>query len=199
MEKQVIISISREFGSGGHKIANKIAQDLDLPVYDKNILEEITKEKNVSLEKLDKYDEKPKSVLFTKNVNGHSNSMEENVARLQFEYLKNKADSGESFVVVGRCAETVLKGRKELISVFILGDEQDKCKRIAEKYQIDEQKAILKMKRHDIRRKLYHNQYSKMKWGDSRNYDLCLNSSRLGMDKIVDMIEKYIDKRIEVQ
>ena len=106
MEKQVIISISREFGSGGHEIAEQIAKNLGFHFYDRSMLDDLAREKNLQIEDLEKYDEKPRNPFISRRVGGHTNSMEEIVAEMQFDYLREKADSGESFVIVGRCAET---------------------------------------------------------------------------------------------
>lgn len=196
MAKQTIIAISREFGSGGHEIAKQIAEDLKLNFYDRNMLDEIAKEKNIQIEYLEKYDEKPKNLLFSRRVGAYSNSLEEIVAEMQFEYLKKKADSGESFVIVGRCAETVLKECEGLISIFILGDMPVKLERIKQNYHLNETEAKAKLKRHDKNRKRYHNRHSEGQWGDSRNYDLCINDSRLGIEKTVDILKKYIKERM---
>lgn len=192
MAKQIIISISREFGSRGHAIAKRVAEDLELPLYDRNILEAIAKEKDMKVEHLERFDEQPRNPLFTRSIGEHSNSMEEILANMQFEYLQKKADSGESFVVVGRCAETALKGREGLISVFVLGDKDEKIAHIKEEYQLSDLEASFKMVRHDVKRRAYHNRHSDFKWGDSRGYDLCLNSSRLGMEKAVAIIESCV-------
>lgn len=149
MEKQIIISINREYGSGGHAIAEQIAKDLNLPMYDRNMLDEIAKEKGMKVEHFEEYDEKPRIPLISRKVRGHSNSMEEHLAELQFEYLKKKADKGESFVVVGRCSETVLKDHGNLISVFILADRNDKVNRVSEKFDLSIGDAVSKMNRQD--------------------------------------------------
>lgn len=195
MEDQIIISINREFGSGGHAIAEQIAKDLNLPIYDRNMLDEIAKENGIEAEHFEGFDEKPRIPLFSRSVRGHSNSVEEHLAQLQFEYLKKKADSGESFVVVGRCSETVLRENENLISVFVLADRSDKVARVSEKYELSVGDAVSKMNRHDRNRKYYHNSYSPYRWGDSRGYDLCINSSRLGLEGTVKMIEHYIESR----
>lgn len=96
MKKQMIIAVGREYGSGGHFVAEKIANDLGIAYYDRRILEEIAEEKNIRIEYLEKYDEKNRKVLFSRTVNGYSNSIEEIVAEMQFEYLRKKADEGES-------------------------------------------------------------------------------------------------------
>lgn len=192
---QLIISIGREYGSGGHEIAEKLSKKLDLPLYDRNMLEEIAQDKNVDHSELQKYDESPKKKLFSRTVRGMSASNEHNVANMQFEYLKQKASQGNSFVVVGRCAETVLKGNDGLISIFILGDMENKINRIAKlrNMSIDEAKSTIN--RHDRTRKAYHNSYSDMKWGDSRNYDITINSSKIDLDEIVEILLSYINKR----
>ena len=94
MEKQLIISVGREFGSGGHIVAAKLAEHFGLPLLDSNILGEIAKEKNTSEEYLRKYDESARNLLFSRTVNGFSNSPEEVIAQMQFEYIKNRADAG---------------------------------------------------------------------------------------------------------
>lgn len=199
MDKQIIISISREFGSGGHAIADQIAKELELPLYDRSILDHIADEKGIDKEYLEKFDESPKIPLVSRRVRGHSNSMEENLAEMQFEYLKKKADDGESFVVVGRCAETILKDQQGLVSIFILGDRLDKISRTEQTYQLSEKEAVAKINRHDRKRKYYHNRYSQYRWGDSRSYDLCVNSSRLGIRGTAKMLMSYINTRIEAE
>ena len=194
MDKQILISISREYGSRGREIAIKVAEDLGLPLYDRNILEEIAKEKGTDPKNFQDIDEKPRNKLLTRRVKGHSNSMEENLAQMQFEYLQKKADTGESFVVLGRCSETVLKEREGLVSIFVTGEREAKIQHIMDKFSISREEAIAKIYKHDINRKRYHNHYSDFKWGDSRNYDVCINSSRLGPQGTAEVLEAYIQK-----
>ena len=125
---QLIISIGREFGSGGHEIAEKLAKHYDMPLYDHNLLDKIAEERNLNSEELKSYDEVQDGV-FHRRVRGMSSSMTEHVAQLQFDYLKEKANAGESFVVVGRCSETVLKDNKDLIAIFVNGDKDQKARR----------------------------------------------------------------------
>ena len=197
MDKQVIISISREYGSGGHVIAEKIAKDLGVSLYDRNILDEIAREKETSVEQLEHLDEKPRNPLLSRRVRGFSNSMEENLAEMQFEYLENKADSGESFVVLGRCSETVLKDREGLVSIFIVGDREVKSARVMEKFSLSKEEADVKVFRHARLRRQYHNRYSDFKWGDARKYDICINSSRLGLERTAEILEDYVIKKVE--
>ena len=195
-EKQIIISVSREFGSGGHEIAKHIAEYMGLEFVDRSIIEMIAKEKLVDANNLHPYDEAPRFVP-RRTVRGHSSSPEETIAQMQFEFLRKKAQKGDSFVVVGRCSETVLKEFEGLTSIFILGDYEKKLQRTMEVYELTEKDAKAKMVRHDRNRKAYHNRHSEGKWGDSRMYDLCINSSTLGMDKTVEVLEQYLQKRYE--
>lgn len=198
MEEQIIISVGREFGSAGHVIAKELAERFGLPYYDNNLLLHIAEEKNLSHNILKKYDEKPKSRLFPKTVGGYSSSPEENVALMQFDYLRQMADEGKSFVIVGRCAETILKDYPKLISIFILGDYETKLQRVQERHKVSTEEAKQILQRGDWKRKSYHNYYCKGKWGDSRNYDISVNSSKLGIEKTTDMLENYIRERINM-
>ena len=195
MSKQVIISIGREFGSGGHEIAQHLADRFSLPLYDYNLLREIAQEKNVSASNLEQYDEVPKKG-FSKTVRGFNNSPQLNIAYMQFDFLKKKAAEGESFVVVGRCSEEVLKEYEGLITIFILGDMDKKIERIKRIHEMTDKEAAELIEKQSKKRKAYHNYFCETKWGDSRNYDVCVNSSRLGEEETVLMLKEYIDKRI---
>ena len=190
MEGQLIISISREFGSGGHDIAKKLSEELDIKFYDKNILDEIVKA-NSSAEQLKDYDEMPDS-FFGKKFG--KKAAEQALARMQFDFIHKRAELGESFVVVGRCSDVVLGDFDGLFSFFVRGNRKAKIKRVMKKYGLSENDAAALMDLNDKQRKQYHNQYADYKWGDSRAYDICINSSRLGVDKTAAMLLDYIGK-----
>lgn len=194
-KQQIIISVGREFGSGGHEIAEKLSEIFGIELYDKNILEHIAELKNVNVADYEKYDEVPRNLVFSRKVKGFSNSMEENIANIQFNYLKKKAEEGESFVVVGRCAETVLKQYPALVSIFVLSDWDAKVKRIMRIYGLSEKDAESYITRKDRKRREYHNYYCDIKWGDSRNYDISINSSKLGEEETAKMLAEYVKKR----
>ncbi len=196
-KKQIIISIGREFGSGGRVIAKGLSERFGIPFYDKDILREIAAERNVDVKTLQEYDEVPKTMFFSRTVRGYSNSPEENIAHLQFNYLRKMAEDGKSFVIVGRCSEEVLKEYDALIPIFVLGDMDKKIERIQQLHHLTEEEAEDMILSTDKKRKGYHNYYCKRKWGDSRNYDLCINSSRLGIEGTVDILESYIRERIK--
>ena len=103
--EQRIITIGREFGSGGHKVAESLGRLMGIPVLDKNILVSVAKEAGADADLLEKYDETPRRYFISRTVNGFSNAPEINVAQMQFDYLRKKAEAGESFIIIGRCGD----------------------------------------------------------------------------------------------
>ncbi len=195
---QIIISVGREFGSGGRVIAETLAKRFNIPIYDRHLITEIAEKTGLTPEQIEKYNENPKKKIISRRVRGYSNSIEDNVAEMQFNFLKEKSESGESFVVVGRCSETKLKGNPALISFFVLADTDAKIKRIMEVYELSKDEAIEFIRKKDKKRKRYHNYHCSGHWGDSRLYDLCINSTRLGIEKTVDYLESYIKARTNI-
>ena len=195
MDSQLIISIGREFGSAGHEIAQKLAEHYNIPLLDSNLLEEAASEKNMDAGNLQYLDEKHKKYGLYRTVRGFSSHPEDNVAFMQFDYLRKKASRGDSFVVVGRCSEDILKEYKSMISIFILGDPECKKARIKDLYHLSDFQAAKLIKEEDTRRKRYHNSYCEGKWGDSRNYDLSINSSKGGLMNTIKILIDYIDMR----
>ena len=187
--KQFILTISREFGSGGHEIAQSLSDRLGLKLYDRQILEEA----GYTSQEAKKYDEKPVNVLLSRRIGAYSNSIEEMLALRTFDFLRKLADSGESFIVVGRCSEYVLREFPNKLSLFILADAATKTKKTMEIYGLSEKDALDLMRKQDKQRKSYHNYYCESKWGDSRGYDLCINTSRFGIEKTVDMIVDLVE------
>lgn len=174
MGEQVIIAISREYGSAGHEIAKQIAEDLKLPFYDQILIDELARADFLG--------------------NSEENEM---LTQTQFDIIKKHAESGESFVIVGRCAEYILKGYKGLISVFVLGDIKQRQKRIMNMYQMNADEAKAAIMYHDRQRQNFHNGYTDIKWGEAKGYDMCVNSSKLGVENTVKVLEEYIQMRIE--
>lgn len=192
MEQQLIISIGREFGSGGHAIGEELAGRFKIGLYDHNIMDLIAARKSGNATELLLFDETPKSKFFSRTVRGFNNSPEDIISEMQFDFLKEKAESGESFVVVGRCSEMLFKDNPNAVSVFVLADNDKKVERICSLYNLSQREAQHMMKQKDKKRKSYHNYHCDLHWGDSRGYDICINSSRLGIEGTADVIEAYI-------
>ena len=199
MKDQIIITIGRESGSGGHAIAKKIADAMGIACYDKKRLVEGTaKISGMNKNYIKKLDEKPAGFPFSGRIGGFEESPESNVARMTFEYIRQIADSGESCVIVGRCADSVLNGNPNLIRVFVVGDVPEKNKRLAGIQQISLEEADRERRETDKYRRTYHNFYSDTKWGDSMAYDLIINSSRLGIQGTAEYIMKFAQAFKEV-
>lgn len=192
MDKQIIITIAREYGSGGHEIGQKLAEELGITFYDHNLLEEIASGKHVDHKQLAKYDEILHTTYMTRNVRGYSNSPEQNVAYMQFDFLKQQADEGKSFIVVGRCGSYVLRDKPNVVTAFVRGDYESKLVRIMDLYHLSAKDAAIAIVKKDKYRRNYNNHYSDFKWGDSRNYDLCLNTTKIGVDGGVEVFKAYL-------
>lgn len=194
-EKQLIITIGREYGSGGHLIGEMLAQRLHIGFYDSEIIQDLAEKQGIDPEVLSRYDEKPMRILMNRNVRGYSASREEAVAQLQFQMIRDIAAQGESFVLIGRCGETILSQYDGLIRLFVVGDMDARIARIMERKHVSHSDAHKMIRDTDKKRKAYHNYYSEGKWGDSRTYDMTINSTRLGLEGTADVLEQYIQKR----
>ena len=188
---QLIISIGRESGSGGLEIAQTLAKRFGLPLYDKSILQNAAEAKGLNAKDLEQYDERPRSPLFYRSIKGFSNAPEDGVAQMQFDLLRRHAAAGESFVVLGRCAEEVLADQEGLVSIFIRADLDFRVKRTP----LPEEEALDFIKHQDRQRRIYHDQHCKGDWGDAKCYDLVINSARLDIPGTVDILEQYIRSR----
>ena len=191
MSHQLIVAIGRESGSGGLDIAHALAERLQLPLFDKSILQKAAEDKGVSAETLERYDERPYSPLFCRSVRGISSAPEDCVAQMQFELLRQHANAGESFVVLGRCAEEVLADYECLVSIFIEADLDFRIRRTP----LPGNEALEFIRRQDRQRRVYHDQHCKNDWGDAQSYDLVINSARLGVPGTADVLEHYIRAR----
>ncbi len=196
MENQLIISIDREFGSGGREIADILGKRLKLPVYEKNILENLGLPRQQDVQDLYYCDEAPRWKLTSRTVRGLTNSNEAALATLEFEFLRDKAKAGESFIILGHCAEEVLKEYPNMVSFFISADPSFKLPRIMKEHGVDLSEAKNMMRTHNKKRKNYHNSYCQLKWGDSRNYDICLRSDMLGCDRSATLLIDYIQEKL---
>lgn len=188
---QLIVSIGRESGSGGLEIARTLAKRFDLPLYNKSILQTAAEAKGLNVKELEQYDERPRSLLFYRSVKGFSNAPEDGVAQMQFDLLRRHAAAGESFVVLGRCAEEVLADYECLVSIFVEADLDFRIRRTP----LPGNEALEFIHKQDRQRRIYHDQHCKGDWGDAQNYDLVINSARLGVPGTVDVLEHYIRAR----
>ena len=181
-----IITISREFGSGGRFIGEEVAKKLGIAYYDKNIINDIAEKSGLSPEYIQENAElSPKKGLFAYVFAGRDatgKSVEDLVYEAQRKVILELAEK-ESCVIIGRNADYILKDRDDVLNVFIHGDMPEKTQRITRLYNVEEQKAVKMMADIDKRRMANYNFYTNQKWGKADNYTLCLNSSQLGYDR----------------
>lgn len=193
--KKRIITISREFGSGGRFIGEEAAKKLGIAYYDKNIINEIAEKSGLSPEYIQENAElSPKKGLFAYAFAGRDitgKSVEDLVYEAQRKVILELAEK-ESCVIIGRNADYILKDRDDVLNVFIHGDTPEKIQRITRLYNVEEQKAVKMMVDIDKRRMANYNFYTNQKWGKADNYTLCLNSSQLGYDRCEKIIMECI-------
>ena len=206
MGNNLVITIGRQCGSGGKLIGEKLAKELGVKCYDKELLTRAAKESGMSEALFESHDEKPtNSFLYSLVMDSYSMGyatssymdmpINHKIFLAQFETIKKIAQE-ESCVIVGRCADYALADNPNLISVFIVAEDEDKIARIMETNDLKADKAKDIMIKTDKRRSGYYNYYSSKRWGDVRSYDLCINSSRLGgVDGCVEAIKSYIEVR----
>ena len=190
-----IITISREFGSGGRFIGEEVAKKLGIAYYDKNIINEIAEKSGLSPEYIQENAElSPKKGLFAYAFAGRDvtgKSVEDLVYEAQRKVILELAET-ESCVIIGRNADYILKDRDDVLNVFIHGDTPEKIQRITRLYNVEEQKVVKMMVDIDKRRMANYNFYTNQKWGKASNYTLCLNSSKLGYDRCEKIIMECI-------
>ena len=181
-----IITISREFGSGGRFIGEEVAKKLEIAYYDKNIISQIAEESGLSPEYVQENAElSPKKGVFAYALIGRDitgKSVEDMVYEAQRKVILELAEK-ESCVIIGRNADYILRNRNDVLNVFIHGDMLEKIQRIRRLYSVKEQEAVKMMADTDKRRMTNYNFYTEQKWGKADNYTLCLNSSQLGYDR----------------
>ena len=181
-----IITISREFGSGGRFIGKEVAKKLGIAYYDKNIISQIAEKSGLSPEYIQENAElSPKKGLFAYAFSGRDitgKSVEDMVYEAQRNIILELAEK-EPCVIIGRNADYILKDRDDVLNVFIHGDMPEKIKRITGLYNVKEKEAVKMMADTDKRRRTNYNFYTDQNWGKASNYTLCLNSSQLGYDR----------------
>ena len=181
-----IITISREFGSGGRFIGEEVARKLGIAYYDKNIISQIAEKSGLSPEYIQENAElSPKKGLFAYALAGRDitgKSVEDMVYEAQRKVILDLAKK-EPCVIIGRNADYILKDRDDVLNVFIHGDMPEKIKRITGLHNVEEKEAVKMMTDTDKRRRTNYNFYTDQNWGKASNYTLCLNSSQLGYDR----------------
>ena len=200
----MVITIGRQYGSGGREVGRRLASRLEIPYYDKEILSEASKDSGICEELFEDHDEKPtRSFLYSlvTGVQTHGNPstmymdmpLNHRIFLAQFDTIRRLAGNGPC-VVVGRCADYVLRDEKNVVNVFLQADMEHRIERAIER-GAEPSRAQDIVQRHGKERASYYNYYATTTWGDVNNYDLCLDTGKVGYDGAVDMIIAYIALR----
>lgn len=191
----MIITLGRQHGSNGHDIARMLASELNMKCYDKEIVDEAAANSHFSKEIFDSYDEKRVSayIIPTPHYVGMNEGFRLNmqVAAAQFDAMRSLADKGNC-IFVGRCADYVLRNRKDVLRVFVMGDMNSRVKTIMHRKGLNEDQAKKLIKEVDKDRASYYKYYTDQIWGESENYDLCIDSSRIGVKGSVEVIKTFL-------
>lgn len=199
MTEHKIITIGREFGSGGHEIGQKLADRLGIPLYDNRLVSMAAEELGVKTEDAERVDESSLNTfvtgytvtpgMYTEFINAASYlpSFDTEVYRKQTQIIKSLAEKGPC-VIVGRCADYVLRDRDNCINVFICADKADRKKRIMELYGLNERKAADRIRKTDKERRYYYEVHTGQDWGSIHSHQMLFNVSMLGIDRIVEIL-----------
>ncbi len=202
MANNTIITIGRQYGSGGHDIGKQLAEELNVPFYDKALLERAAKDSGLCQEIFENHDEKPTNsflyslVMDTYSLGYTTSSFSEmplnhKIFLAQFDAIKNIAKEGPC-VIVGRCADYALAEFPNVVNVFLHADLQDRIVRIARRHDLTDAKAKDLIIKTDKRRASYYNYYTSKKWGEAAGYDLSLNTATLGIEGTIHMIREFV-------
>ncbi len=200
--KHFSLCIGRELGSGGKEVAATLAKRLDASFYDRELIYHASKESGIAPELFEKADEKTKIKIaggfFGLGFSIHSGMFpqggflcNEELFSIQSEVIRNLA-SLHSSVFVGRCADYILRDQENVFTVFIAANMEDKIARISKVHNLSESEAEAYIQQSEKRRSEYYNYYTYKKWGAASSYDMCLNTSVLGVEKTVDIIEEVV-------
>ena len=196
----MVITVGRQYGSGGREIGTMLAEKLGIAYYDDMLLKEAAKESGLCEDLFRSFDERPKSFLYSIAMDPYSFSMnsvtargniEQQVYLATYETIKKLADKGPC-VLIGRCADYALKDRDDVINIFITAPLENRIERVARRNDISLDEAKDRIKKTDKSRASYYNYYSSKDWGEAKSYDLCIDSSLLGIEGTVALLEQMI-------
>ena len=197
---KTIITIGRQFGSGGKEVGIRVAKELGIPCYDEELLQAAAKKSGLCEKIFENFDERPKSLLYSIAMDsymfslpgtGAGDSLEQQVYLATFDTIRHLAEEGPC-VLIGRCADYALADNPNRLSLFIYAPMDVRIKRVAERQNLTPEKAKALIIKTDKRRASYYEYYSSQKWGAVESYDYCLDSSYLGISRTVELIQAMV-------
>ena len=191
-KKFKIIAISRQFGSGGRTIGKLLSEQLDIPLYDREIISHVAKESGFAesyIEEKGEYGSSDKaSGMFINRSCYTSASNEDTIWNFQTKFITEHAEK-EPCIIIGRCADYILRDLPDVLRVFIHADMEERIKRITEVYKINDSDPEKLLHQKDKRRAAYYQFYTDIKWGDTKNFHITLDSSAFGIEKCVEILK----------
>lgn len=208
MDKKIVITIARGYGSGGKTIGKMLSKELGIPFYNREILYMASEDSGIALRLFDKNDEDVRKGLFDPATNQYQGKLippedsdfvsKENLFNYQAKIIKELAEK-ESCIIVGRCADFILKDNKNVVKVFIWAPHNSCVETVMDMFALSEKEADKKIRKIDKHRSEFYHYYTCRDWDNARNYDICLNSAELGFDGCVKAIKAYIEVLQEVK
>lgn len=198
MKKSFVITIGRQLGAGGSDLAEELGRRLGVPVYNREIIDEAAKQSGIAAELFEKADEHESNLkplgtgiwgFGSMTTQGYINN--DTLFAIQSQTIENLADRG-SCIIVGRCADYVLRERENVLSVFVTASEEDRVARLVASCEKSDKELRALLASADRKRSSYYNYYTFKTWGAAESYDLCLNTSKLGVEGCADIVEKVI-------
>lgn len=199
----LIITIGRQYGSGGREIGEKLAQKLNIPCYDKLIMDEISSKSNVSVDLVEKIEENQKETMrfmvfntyYGSGIFAPEHSIATRVHTARVNTIKELAEKG-SCVMIGRGADYILKDEPHILNFYITASQEARIRRVQKRQGISEKEALKMMSDTDKNRAKFYNGNTDKKWGEAANYSLCVDSSVLGIDETVEALYRYVNAYI---
>ncbi|MDE7123030.1 MAG: cytidylate kinase-like family protein [Alistipes sp.] len=210
MEQNFVINIGRQLGGGGMAVGKRLARRLGVPLYDKELIDLAARESGLCATLFERADEREAKGLFATLVGylrapfagyegGNSNNVlsHEALFKIQSDVIRDLA-ARQSCIFVGRCADYILRDHPRALSLFLTADEEDRVERLCRAHGWTADEALSRIRRTDACRADYYNYYSARTWGEAATYDLCLNTSRLGVERSVDFVLSFAAARLNL-
>jgi len=207
MIEKYVINIGRQLGSGGREIGEKLAKQLNIHYFDKELIQLASKESGLGKEFFEQVDEKASHSIFgdllglrtsiSNEVYANNYLCNETFFKIQSDVIRKLADE-KSCLFVGRCADYILRDHPRCINLFISADTEDRVRRVSQNQHLTPAKAEVEIEKTDKKRSGYYNFYSNKVWGAAESYHLCINSSVLGIDETVTFIRHFVEQKLKL-
>lgn len=200
MDNNLVITIARSYGSGGLTLAKKLAEELNIPIYDRELLRIASDQSGINEELFGKVDETARRIFLSAKGKYKGKALppedsqftsNDNLFEIQAEVIREIAKN-ESCIIVGRCADHILKDFDNVLSLYFYASEEDCLERLRKQTSGTDEELLKKMHSIDNHRAEYYKYYTGDEWNDARNYDFCLNTASLSYDKLVEVVKEYI-------